>query len=160
MDLNTSNMSVYVSFLLALLLVSLPVPWSLAGYMPHWVFITAVFWGVYFPHRFGVIRAWIFGLLLDVLMGFPMGVNAFAICISTALVLVIAPRFKIYGLGLQIWMVFIMVAVCQLLTYWAKNIFSAPESGLATLWPAFTSALVWPVLYGYLRYMTRLFHTL
>jgi rod shape-determining protein MreD len=160
MLLSHSSFPIYVSFFISLLLVNITSFWDLGFFQPHWVFITALFWEIYFPHRFGLFKVWLVGLLLDVMLGYPMGVNAFAMSVTTAIALTVAPRFKIYGPVLQTWMVFLLVAVCQLLTFWVKNIFSAPQSGLSSLWAAFTSALVWPLLYFYLRFVTRVFHTI
>ncbi|MEY3017360.1 MAG: hypothetical protein RL336_495 [Pseudomonadota bacterium] len=152
------NSSIYISFLVAYALTALPVSWSWSMWMPHWVFITSMFWAVYFPHKHGVGWAWFAGLWLDIVIGYPLGVNAFAMAISVALVIFIAPRFRIYSVWLQTWMVFVLAAACQLLTFWAKNIYSLPMSGLESLWAAVTSALVWPLIYAYLRVVARIFH--
>ena len=152
------NSSIYISFVLAYALTLVPSSWDWAMWMPHWVFITSMFWAVYFPHKHGVGWAWFAGLWLDVVVGYPVGVNAFAMAISVALAIFIGPRFRIYSVWLQTWMVFVLAAVCQLLTFWAKNIYSLPNSGLESLWAALTSALVWPLIYAYLRVVARIFH--
>ena len=157
-SISVPNSSIYLSFILAYVLTVIPVSWPVATYMPSWVFITSLFWAIFFPHKHGVGMAWFAGLWLDVVMGYPLGVNAFSMAISISLAIFIGPRFRIYSVGLQTWMVFVLAAVCQLLIFWAKNIFSVPASGLSSLWGAVTSALVWPLIYAYLRVVARIFH--
>jgi rod shape-determining protein MreD len=152
------NSSILLSFILAYGLTLIPLTWELALWMPHWVFITSMFWAIYFPLKHGIGWAWFAGLWLDVVVGYPLGVNAFAMAVSVALAIFIAPRFRVYSVWLQTWMVFVLTAACALLTFWAKNIYSMPTSGLDSLLSALTSALVWPLIYAYLRVVARIFH--
>lgn len=74
-----SSLPIYFSFLVAFLLMLMPLPLWAEWLKPNWVVLCLVYWTLLFPKRIGVGTAWILGLLLDGIMNLPFGVNAFAL---------------------------------------------------------------------------------
>jgi rod shape-determining protein MreD len=51
-----------------------------------------------------------------------------------------------YPLPQQCLMVFLLLGINQMLVHFIKQTLGADDSGFSYLWPAVTSAFVWPVL--------------
>jgi len=72
-----------VTLLIAFMLSALPMlEWVQWGW-PEWVLIVFIYWVIALPHRFGLGWAFILGLLLDLLQGNHLGVNALAMVVVT-----------------------------------------------------------------------------
>jgi rod shape-determining protein MreD len=84
-------------------------------------------------------------LLLDVLEATPLGVNAMAMALIAFLVLTIHQRLRMYPMPQQCLMVFLLLGINQMLVHFVKQLLGADDAGFSYLWPALTSALVWPV---------------
>ena len=61
------------------------------------------------PHRFGMISAWITGLLVDVLYADPLGVNGFCLAALTYVTWSFYERFRMYSVAQQGVVVFLLV---------------------------------------------------
>ena len=70
-----------ITFVIAFVLVILPLPDWARPLRPEWVSMVALYWCLAIPRAFGVILAWIIGLILDVAHGSLLGQHAFSLCI-------------------------------------------------------------------------------
>ena len=61
------------------------------------------------------------------------------------LVLTIHQRLRMYPMPQQCLMVFLLLGINQMLVHFVKQLLGADDAGFSYLWPALTSALVWPV---------------
>lgn len=144
-----------LSVILALVLsISLfPVAWS--GFRPEWLGLVVFYWTFRAPAQFGIVLAWCLGLLLDVLEGTPLGVNALAMAAVAFLVLTTHQRLRMFPLPQQCLMVFLLLGINQMLVHFIKQLLGAGPAGFGYLWPALTSALLWPPVCGLLDYVNR-----
>lgn len=135
-----------VSILVALVLsISLfPVDWL--EFRPEWLGLMVFYWTFRAPARFGVMAAWVLGLLLDVLEATPLGVNAMAMALIAFLVLTIHQRLRMYPIPQQCLLVFLLLGINQMLVHFIKQVLGADDAGFSYLWPALTSAIIWPPL--------------
>lgn len=140
----------YPAFVLSVLValvfsISLfPVGWF--EFRPEWLGLVVLYWTFRAPAQFGIVLAWFLGLLLDVLEATPLGVNAMAMALIAFLVLSIHQRLRMYPMAQQCLVVFMLLAINQMLVYFVKQLLGAEDAGFSYLWPAVTGALVWPVL--------------
>ena len=51
------------------------------NYRPEWVPMVLIYWVMALPYRIGIGSAWIVGLVLDILEGSILGLNAMALVI-------------------------------------------------------------------------------
>ena len=127
-----SSIPVLLSFLVAMMLTSLPL-----------------------PERIGIFTGWFLGLTLDVMYGSLLGQNAMAFSIVAYLVNIMYLRVRMFPLWQQSVMVFLLVIVHLAINAWIRGI-SGQFSITWTYWmPALTSALVWPFLFVILRDIRR-----
>jgi rod shape-determining protein MreD len=145
----------FATLLLAFMLSALPLPVSVQWVWPEWVLVVFVYWVIALPHRFGLGWACMLGLLLDLLQGNYLGVNALAMVCVTFLVVLMYRRLRMYRIWQQAFMVFMLVAINQLISYWGQGIGSNTSSGIWFLLPAITSGLLWLWLFVVLRGVRR-----
>lgn len=151
-----NSLSVALSFVVALLLTSLPLPESFIAFRPDWLLLVLVYWSMALPDRVGIFTGWIFGLTLDVMYGSLLGQNAMSLAIISYLVNVMHLRFRMFPLWQQSVVVFFLVLLHLGLTAWVRGI----TGNFSLFWmywlPAVTSALIWPFLFVVLRDIRRL----
>ncbi|WP_297791794.1 rod shape-determining protein MreD [uncultured Marinobacter sp.] len=133
-----------ISIILSLVLsISLfPVGWF--EFRPEWLGLMVFYWAFRAPAQFGIVFAWCLGLLLDVLEATHLGVNALGMALIAFLVLTIHQRLRMYPIPQQCLMVFLLIGINQMLVHFIKQILGGEDAGFSYLWPALSSALVWP----------------
>ena len=82
---------------LFLAIVEIPrwIPDWMEAFRPDWVVLAIFYWSKYAPNRIGVFGAWLLGLLVDVVVGTPLGLNAFCLCGVVFVVLRTESRLRI-----------------------------------------------------------------
>lgn len=146
---------IWLTFLLALLLTTLPMPETFEWGRPQWVAITLIYWVIALPHRVGVWSAWVLGLLMDILLGNLLGVNALSLALMAFLVQSNHQRIRMYPPWQQGLWVLVLVAMQQLLLQAAQWASGAATGSFLFMLPALISGFLWPWLFVILRGMRR-----
>ena len=134
---------ILLTFMVAYVLAILPLPPWLQWGRPEWVALTLIYWSIALPERVGIAT------------GAVLGQNALALMVVVALSLVLYQRLRVYSLGQQAGVVFILVAINQLICQWVQNLEGIGAGTLSFLLPAVSSALLWPVVFHLLRGLRR-----
>ena len=146
---------IMATFLGAYVLAVMPLPqWLLWG-RPEWVALCLIYWCIALPHRVGAATAIALGIGLDVLEGAALGQNALALSVVAILCLVLYQRLRVFSLWQQAGVVFVLVGINQLVCQWVQNLERVGAQSLLFLLPAFSSALLWPVVFHFLRELRR-----
>ena len=146
---------ILLSFLVAYVLAVLPLPQWLLWARPEWVALAVIYWTIALPHRVGIATALLLGVGLDVLEGAVIGQNAFALVVVALLSLILYQRLRVYSLVQQAGVVFVLIGINQLICQWVQNLEGVGAPTLLFLLPAFSSALLWPVVLHILRGLRR-----
>ncbi|MDE0349525.1 MAG: rod shape-determining protein MreD [Gammaproteobacteria bacterium] len=121
---------------------------------PAWVPLVLFFWILERPHRIGLISVWAFGLLLDVVLSEPLGLNGFALTVMAVLGLSAYERLRMINVFQQAAALLLLVLAAEfgktLVVAFAQG---APLSGQFVAAAAVT-ALLWPLVVGPLRWAT------
>ncbi|MHA7880850.1 MAG: rod shape-determining protein MreD [Saccharospirillum sp.] len=142
---------VALSFFVAYVLATVPLPQVFALARPDWVGLCLIFWVLILPERIGVFVAFFIGILQDVLMGTFLGTFAFAYSVLAYLVLILHQRLRMYPLLQQALVVFMFIALGQVLVQWTKELFGNGLTGEMHLLPSVVSAFLWPWIFVMLR---------
>ncbi len=121
-------------------------PW-LSWLRPSWLVLVLFFLVMELPQHFGMVRAWILGLVLDVLLGEPLGVNAFCLAALTYVTWSNYERLRMYTVLQQAVVIFAMVMCIELFKNLIWVQFLDAKFHLTFLWVASASALAWPLVY-------------
>ncbi len=147
---------VYLTFVVAFLLAIVPFPeWAL-NYRPQWVAMVLIYWAMALPYRVGIGFAWVTGLLLDILDGSLLGLNALALAAIAYITLSLHQRLRMFSSLQQSGVVLAMTGLYLMMTHWMKIAANqAVTSDLFFLLGALSSAFLWPWLFVLLRQMRR-----
>jgi len=140
-----------LSFFLAYLLAAVPLPQMVALARPDWVGLFLIFWVLVLPERVGITVGFCVGLLQDVVLGTYLGVFALSYSCVVYLVLLLHQRLRMYPILQQALVVFLIIAVCQLLVQWCRDFLGSGITGEMHLLPSLVSAFMWPWVYVILR---------
>jgi len=128
------------------------IPWGGAFLMvtPDWVLLILIYWALVAPETASVGKAWVVGLLVDVLTGQVLGQYALAYAVSIFLSVKQHKRIRHYLIIQQSLVVFMLLLLARILVFWIENINHQPVS--MNFWlPVLTGAIVWPVVSLLLR---------
>lgn len=146
---------IWLTFVVAFLLAIFPLPQWLAVARPEWVALVLIYWVVALPQRVGIIVAFTVGILLDVLEGAALGQNALSFALVAFLALILYQRLRVFNLGQQAAVVFMLLSLNQLVAQWVQNLTSSGADTLLFLMPALVGALLWPGVLVALRFLRR-----
>lgn len=148
---------IFLSLTVALLLTIVPLPENLRLLRPDWVLLVLIYWAMALPHRVGVGIAWIMGLINDVLTGMLLGQHALAYCLVIFLTLKLHQRLRLYPLWQQAQSILILLTLGQLILLWINGMIGRPLHSWLYWAPSVLGALLWPVLFVFLRGLRRAF---
>ncbi|MDO8826074.1 rod shape-determining protein MreD [Methylophaga sp.] len=144
---------IYITLLIAILLLLVPLPDNLRYARPEWVVMTLIYWAMALPQRVSIGVAWFTGLVVDVVTGGVLGIHAFAY----SLVIYLVGRLHLQLRQYPLWQQAITILSLVFLVHFTV-MFNAPISFSWTNWMTIlTSTLVWPLVYAVLRKIRRSF---
>ncbi len=147
---------IVVTFFIAYLLAIVPFPEWAMNYRPEWVPLVLIYWVMALPYRAGIGSAWIAGLVLDILEGSILGLNALALVIIAYITLSLHRRLRMFSLLQQSGLVGVLVGLNLVMCHWLRIITGqSVPSNLLYLLAAATSIAVWPFLFQILRQLRR-----
>ena len=149
------NWVIVCSFIIAFMLTAMPLPEWAIMWRPVWVALTMIYWTMALPGRVGIGTAWCLGLLVDVLQGALLGLNALGYAILCYFVIKSYQRIRVFPLTQQALLVGIFLALYLLITLWIRSLTSEPQTDWVYWMPAVTSAVLWPWLFIILRDIRR-----
>ena len=88
---------ILLTFFIAYLLAIVPFPEWAMSYRPEWVPLVLIYWVMALPYRFGIGSAWVVGLVLDILEGSILGLNALALVALAYITLSLHMRLRMFS---------------------------------------------------------------
>ena len=149
---------IVLSFFLAYLLPIVPFPDWAMHYRPEWVAMVLIYWVVALPYRVGIGSAWFAGLVLDILKGSVLGLNAVGLVIVAYVTLSLHLRFRMFSSLQQAGLVLVLIGINLFLCHWLGVMTGyTSASDMMFIMGALTSAVLWPSLFQILRQTRRSF---
>ena len=146
-------LTVVASLVLAVYPITPPYDW----FRPEWTALVVIFWTITLPDRVGLAFAWLAGLVLDGFTGVTLGQNALSLAVIAYVCHGLYQRIRNFAALQQAALVFVLVGLHLLLGYWVQSLSSYPARHLYFLAAALSSALLWPLFSGVMRYVYRSF---
>jgi rod shape-determining protein MreD len=137
-----------VSFFIAFYLAAVPLPGRFELARPDFVGLFVIFWCLVLPERFGIAMSFIVGILYDTLVGTQIGTYGLVFASIAYMVLLLHSRLRMYPIGQQAMVVFLILGISHVFVQWLKDWFVGGMTGEMQIWPALVSAIVWPWVYG------------
>jgi len=144
-----------LTFVFALALTVMPLPVSIAPFRPEWVPLILIFWSLMAPERFSLLTAFWMGLLLDTLSGALLGQHALALVV----VIFFTVRFHLRIRVFPIWQfgmtIVLLLGLYEFVLFWVDGVAGRSVPLIERWGPLLASALVWPLILGYLDQFRR-----
>jgi rod shape-determining protein MreD len=106
------------------------------------------YWVMVLPDRVGMISAWCIGLLLDVLRGDPLGVNAICLATLTYVTWSLYERLRMYSVPQQGAVILGLVLAADLFRSVVQIFARDGQFDWRFVAPAVISMLIWPLVYA------------
>lgn len=150
-----SRLIIATTFVVALILTSLPGPSWADPFRPDWVSLVLIYWCMATPNHVGVGVGWIAGLALDVLYGSLLGQHALAKTVIAFLTNRLHLRIRVFPLWQQALFVLLLLLLNQLIVLWVDGVIGQAPN-LYTYWiSSIVGMLIWPWFYIILRDIRR-----
>lgn len=146
-----------LTYLVALILMVMPMPAALDIYRPDWVTLVLLYWVLALPHRVNMGTALVLGILSDILLGSVLGVHALGMVVVTYFVARHFQRFRNFSLPQQAILIAFLILLKRMIVFQANVFIHDAEFAGSYFWPALTSALFWLWLCPLLRKIRRNF---
>ncbi len=146
---------IYLSLLVALILMILPLPDGVQIYRPNWVALALIYWSMALPKRVGLWFAFFTGIILDTSQGTLLGQHTLALLVVIFLNLNFYQRIRVLVLAQQAVYVFLLLLIDQVLVAWVEGILGRPTPLLAYFGAPFVGMLIWPWVFVVLRDIRR-----
>jgi rod shape-determining protein MreD len=144
---------ILLTLIIAMALKIIPLSGWFGLINPDWVLLTLIYWSLAVPERVGILHAWSFGLLNDVLTGRLFGQHALAYSLVIYICLSLHRRLRQFPIMQQALFIFFCLLLAQLLLFFIKNIKETAELN-PTFWlPVFVGTVCWPFVYTVLRFV-------
>ncbi len=148
-----SSSIIFISFLAALVLLTIPLPNILSLLRPQFALLVLIYWTLYTPERVGITTAFVLGLLLDALQGGILGQYALAFTIVAYVVYRLQARLRMFPIFQQMFSVFVFMALVQVISMWSHYLMDQPVAYLLQWLSVLTTALFWPLVSKSLNFL-------
>ena len=134
-----------LSYLLALILSVFPLPFAWQWWRPEFVLVVAIYWMLTMPLNGSLVLVCLVGLFQDLLESVPFGQHSLGLVIVAYICQLSYQRVRNFPLWKQACWVYVLVGLAQLTDIWVQTMAGRSFGGISFLYPALTSALLWPL---------------
>jgi len=147
-----SYLLIYLSFFIALVLYILPLPIAISATRPSFLLLLVFYWVLALPQKVGVMHACFLGLIVDILLGSTLGVNALLLSLVSYFVTSYYQKIRNFNMAKTTITIGILVFVDYLFLYWIAS--SERNIVLHDYYfiPLLTSMLIWPWFFLLMRF--------
>ncbi len=146
---------IYLSLVVALILMILPLPDWVQIYRPNWVALALIYWSMALPKKVGLWFAFFTGIILDTSQGTLLGQHTMALLVIIFINMNFYQRIRVLGLAQQAIYVFALLLINQVIVAWVEGIMGRPTPILSFFGGPFVGMLIWPWVFVVLRDIRR-----
>ena len=153
-----SKVVIGCSFLVALILQTIPWPGSLDLFRPSWLLLVTCYWVLALPHRVNVGSALILGLLWDLLIGSTLGIRGMMMAI---VMYIIAMNFLVIrnmALWQQAMIIAALTVLFEVLIFFGEYLIQDVVFNPLSLWSALINCILWHWMFLLMRRVRRHWH--
>ena len=148
-------MTIFAGMVLAIVPMPQLLPVELGFLRPDWVCMILVYWIIALPHRVAILTAWLAGVLVDVLLGSPIGQHALSYVIIAYVAGSLYQRVRMFSVLQQATILLALLGLNELVEFWVESIVGLTDWSFWYLLPAVSGAFLWPLVFLMLRYLRR-----
>ena len=139
-----SKVVIGCSFLIALILQTIPWPGSLDLFRPSWLLLVTCYWVLALPHRVNVGSALILGLLWDLLIGSTLGIRGMMMAIVMYIIALNFLVIRNMALWQQAMIIAALTILFEVLIFFGEYLIQDVGYNPLSLWSAVINCILWP----------------
>ncbi|MCB1857338.1 MAG: rod shape-determining protein MreD [Gammaproteobacteria bacterium] len=151
MSYQKGGIVIVTSFLLAFVLLILPLPEWARYYRPQWHTLVLIYWALATPQRVGVGVGWLVGIAVDVITGTLLGQHALALSLIAYITQKMHQRLRLFPVWQQSLTILVLLLIEKLINMWIMGAISQPVPSLLFWVPPFVGMIIWPWIFFVLR---------
>ena len=144
---------IILSLLLSIILTISTFP--LGYFSPDWIHLFLIYWILATPGSIGLVTAWVIGLLVDVVLGSTLGVNALVYSLIGYLIFKSYMVIRYLTVLQQAILILFLLLVKVTLILWIDDMMGTSNYTTSLYWTPVISSLAWPLVYYFLRNVRR-----
>ncbi|KAB0463373.1 MAG: rod shape-determining protein MreD [Vibrio toranzoniae] len=153
-----SKIVIGCSFLIALILQTIPWPGSLDLFRPSWLLLVTCYWVLAMPHRVNVGSALILGLLWDLLIGSTLGIRGMMMAIVMYIIALNFLVIRNMALWQQAMIIAALTVLFEVLIFFGEYLIQDVVFNPLSLWSALINCILWPWMFLLMRRVRRHWH--
>jgi rod shape-determining protein MreD len=157
MSLLNNYLVIYFTYFAGLVLAIVPLPIMLNAFRPDWMILIIFYWVLALPHRVSIGHAFILGIVFDLLLGSTLGMHALLFSFLAYIVITNYQLFRYFTLVQTTLLVGLYSLLSKLALYFMASGLQDIILHKSYFWSVFTSMLVWPWFFLFLRFIRRRF---
>lgn len=147
---NPQNSYIFVliaTIFIAMILQVIHLPEIISENRPDFLILIILFFSIHTDFSLKLETAWIVGIILDLLTGAPLGINAFIMCTQVYLIATQFKNFAKFNIWQQTSIIGLINLIVSILGYWIEHIIGQSYYEINFLIPALATAVFWPITY-------------
>ena len=126
------------------------------GYIaPEWILLINIYWAIALPSNTKMLLAFVSGFLVDIVLGQPLGISSLSYVIFIYIILSLYNSLRYMTVPQQMIVLFFLLIVKQHFFIWTFYMFGLDIDYQMLIISAFTTAVLWPLIYLSLRFARR-----
>ena len=143
--------AIVISIVIASILTVYPLSYAVAGWRPAFMVLITLFWVLCQPTWCGVWFSFTIGLFTDLLLGAPLGMNAFSFVVICFFSSYFIRERRVLTFG-NLWIIVTLALLTHLVILLLAQAMMGVHFSIARHWqPLLGSILFWPIQYYLLR---------
>jgi len=142
-----------LTLLISIIINLFPLPELVTPYKPPLLMLVLIYWSLAFPKIINLTYAFVFGIIMDVLLLMPLGYNAFLYTITIYLIIKLYPQIRLHSVRNQIFSLLIILFPYFIMSTFTNNMLNISYDILEVLISIIISILIWPLLFSMLRFI-------
>ncbi|EIT69263.1 MULTISPECIES: rod shape-determining protein MreD [Hydrocarboniphaga] len=142
------HLGFWVSLLLALMLQLVGLPESIAPFRPLWIPLVLSYWALSEPRVPVLLAAFLFGIVLDVLLNAVFGQHALGFVLLTYLVIKLRGLFAMFPLWQSTVGLIPLWALYAFLMFWIDGVAHHRSDPWLRWMPVIATTMFWPLIYA------------
>jgi len=153
MNLLNSYRVIYFTFFICLVAAIFPLPIMFNAFRPEWMVLVVFYWIIALPHRINIGHGFILGLLLDLLLGSILGMHGLLFSLLAYFTSINFQRFRNFTLVQTTLLLGLFIFLSKIGLYLIASSMQEIVLHRHYFWSVFTSMLIWPWFFLFMRYI-------
>lgn len=139
------------TFVIAILLNILPVPYQFKWLMPNWLVLVLIYWIIFVPGLIGLMFTFFLGIIIDLLLGNLLGLTSLCLMPVAFFADSMCPRFRTFNTSQQFLVIVALVSMNHLIRLWLQLYIDCPTHNINYWLVIPVSIIAWPLVCGILH---------